>query len=65
MCPRQWPESEVRNPELLALLLEGFAFPRAGLDMNGNHTFEVLFSRPKKKAFSSTATLAWGVNLPA
>lgn len=57
--------ANIHNKELKELLPTGFAFHHAGLDSNDRHIVEDLFRHGKIKVLCTTATLAWGVNLPA
>ena len=53
------------NSELKEVLSAGFAFHNAGLDADDRKLVESLFAKGYVKVLVSTATLAWGVNLPA
>eukprot|EP01041_Mallomonas_annulata_P002895 gene2895-5684_t len=59
-------ESEVaKNPDLKDLLPHGFAIHHAGMVRTDRTLVEDLFSDKHVQVLVSTATLAWGVNLPA
>lgn len=59
-------ESErVTNSKLQRLLLSGIGIHHAGLTRDDRTLVEDLFAQGHLKALVSTATLAWGVNLPA
>lgn len=59
-------ESEnVLNKGLKYVLPMGFGVHHAGLNRNDRQTSEDLFAEGHIKVLVSTATLAWGVNLPA
>ncbi|KAK9487748.1 Sec63 Brl domain-containing protein [Lipomyces starkeyi] len=59
-------ESEnVKDTELKDLLPYGFGIHHAGLSRSDRSTAEDLFAGGKVRVLVSTATLAWGVNLPA
>lgn len=63
---RQILESEsVQNPDLADLLPTGFAIHHAGLSRADRTSAEELFSGGHVQVLVCTATLAWGVNLPA
>lgn len=47
------------------LLLKGIGIHHAGINREDRSTVESLFAEQKIKILVSTATLAWGVNLPA
>ncbi|OHT07006.1 small nuclear ribonucleoprotein [Tritrichomonas foetus] len=53
------------NQDLKAVIPAGFAFHNAGLDADDRKLVESLFAKGYVKVLVSTATLAWGVNLPA
>lgn len=53
------------NPDLKELLPFGFAIHHAGLRRADREAVEDLFNNKKIQVLVSTATLAWGVNLPA
>ena len=53
------------NKDLKDVIPNGFAFHNAGLDADDRKLVESLFSQGYIKVLISTATLAWGVNLPA
>ena len=54
-----------KNEALKELLPYGFGIHHAGLDRVDRNTVEDLFSDRRIQLLVSTATLAWGVNLPA
>lgn len=56
---------QVKNPELKDLLPYGFAIHHAGMNRIDRTLVEDLFSDKHIQVLVSTATLAWGVNLPA
>lgn len=58
-------ESGVQNRELAGLLENGVAIHHAGLSRSDRTLVEELFAEGHIKVLVSTATLAWGVNLPA
>ncbi|GBG33653.1 Activating signal cointegrator 1 complex subunit 3-like [Hondaea fermentalgiana] len=58
-------EEEAHNPDLKDVLLHGLAVHHAGLPRADRTLVEDLFKRGYIKALVCTATLAWGVNLPA
>ncbi|RYZ17789.1 MAG: DEAD/DEAH box helicase, partial [Myxococcaceae bacterium] len=53
-----------KSPELRELLACGFAVHHAGLSRSDRTLVEDLFADKHVKVLVSTATLAWGVNLP-
>uniref|UniRef100_A0A7S2ZN48 Uncharacterized protein n=1 Tax=Rhodosorus marinus TaxID=101924 RepID=A0A7S2ZN48_9RHOD len=55
----------VKSPELVDLLKAGFAVHHAGLALSDRKLVEELFAEGHTRVLVSTATLAWGVNLPA
>ncbi|PJF19335.1 hypothetical protein PSACC_00855 [Paramicrosporidium saccamoebae] len=57
--------SKSRNRELQDLFAAGFAFHHAGMLRSDRTLVEQLFSEGHIKVLVCTATLAWGVNLPA
>lgn len=57
--------ASVKNPDLKDLLPHGFAIHHAGLVRSDRTLVEDLFSDKHVQVLVSTATLAWGVNLPA
>ncbi|GIQ80201.1 hypothetical protein KIPB_000960, partial [Kipferlia bialata] len=57
--------AKCRNPDLGPLLQEGFGFHNAGLARSDRLNVEKLFRDGALRVLSCTATLAWGVNLPA
>jgi activating signal cointegrator complex subunit 3 len=54
-----------RNKELRDLFTDGFSIHHAGMHRQDRNLVERLFSRGMIKVLVCTATLAWGVNLPA
>lgn len=59
-------ESEnVNNKNLAAVLSSGFGVHHAGLNREDRSLVEDLFAQGHIQVLISTATLAWGVNLPA
>lgn len=56
---------EVDSRELAALLDNGVAIHHAGMSRSDRTLVEDLFAQGHVKVLVSTATLAWGVNLPA
>ena len=54
-----------RNKELQSLFYSGLAFHHAGMVRSDRSLVESLFAAGYIKVLCSTATLAWGVNLPA
>lgn len=59
-------ESEnVNNKNLAAVLSSGFGVHHAGLNKEDRSLVEDLFAQGHIQVLVSTATLAWGVNLPA
>lgn len=61
----QSESEEVQNADLKNLLPTGFAIHHAGLSRADRASSEELFAAGKIQVLVSTATLAWGVNLPA
>lgn len=57
--------STVKDPNLQDLLPYGFAIHHAGMTRADRTLVEELFADGHVKVLCSTATLAWGVNLPA
>ncbi|XP_010425675.1 PREDICTED: DExH-box ATP-dependent RNA helicase DExH12-like isoform X2 [Camelina sativa] len=55
----------VKNRDLQDILPYGFAIHHAGLTRSDREIVEYLFAQGHVKVLVSTATLAWGVNLPA
>nr|VDC99810.1 unnamed protein product [Brassica oleracea] len=55
----------IKNGELRKLLPYGFAIHHAGLTRGDREIVEALFGVGHLQVLVSTATLAWGVNLPA
>lgn len=56
---------QTKNPELKDLLPYGFAIHHAGMNRVERTLVEELFGDKHIQVLVSTATLAWGVNLPA
>ena len=54
-----------RNKELVELFQDGFGIHHAGMVRSDRNLTERLFSQGLVKVLCCTATLAWGVNLPA
>lgn len=61
----QTEASTVQNQDLADLLPYGFAIHHAGMTRADRTLVEELFADGHVKVLVSTATLAWGVNLPA
>lgn len=61
----QSESANVKNSELRELLPHGFAIHHAGMNREDRTLVEELFSAKHVPILMSTATLAWGVNLPA
>lgn len=57
--------NEAKDPELKQLLKFGFGIHHAGLTKSDRQLVEALMADRHIKVLCSTATLAWGVNLPA
>jgi len=57
--------NSIHNSDLKNVLQSGFAFHHAGLDRDDRSQIEAFFAQGIIKVLVSTATLAWGVNLPA
>lgn len=57
--------SNAKNRELEKLFLNGFAVHHAGMIRHHRSLVERLFSEGHIRVLACTATLAWGVNLPA
>ncbi|KAG8794998.1 DEIH-box ATPase, partial [Serendipita sp. 398] len=57
--------SNITDPQLKDLLPFGFAIHHAGLNSKDRELVEELFKDGHLQVLVSTATLAWGVNLPA
>lgn len=55
----------VRNPNVAEVLQAGFGMHHAGLERLERTLVEDLFAQGHIRVLVSTATLAWGVNLPA
>eukprot|EP00002_Diphylleia_rotans_P023954 TRINITY_DN471_c0_g2_i6.p1 TRINITY_DN471_c0_g2~~TRINITY_DN471_c0_g2_i6.p1 ORF type:complete len:1922 (+),score=509.87 TRINITY_DN471_c0_g2_i6:33-5798(+) len=58
-------EQEASNNDLKDLLPYGFAIHHAGMNRKDRNLVEDLFADRHVQVLVSTATLAWGVNLPA
>lgn len=58
-------EHPIKDPSLRELLPMGFAIHHAGLVQTDRSTVEDLFAAGHIQVLVCTATLAWGVNLPA
>lgn len=56
---------EVKNADLKELLPYGFGIHHAGMTLSDRRLVEDLYENRKIQVLVSTATLAWGVNLPA
>ena len=54
-----------RNKQLVELFDNGFGIHHAGMLRSDRNLVEKLFSQGLVKVLVCTATLAWGVNLPA
>ena len=54
-----------RNKELRELFQDGFCIHHAGMLRSDRSMVEDLFAKGLVKVLVCTATLAWGVNLPA
>ena len=73
--PKQWvhmPEDELENiletvkdPNMKLTLSFGIALHHAGLHENDRKIGEELFCQQKIQVLVATATLAWGINMPA
>lgn len=57
--------SNIKSDDLKSLLPEGIGIHHAGLSRSDRDTVENLFANRNINILVSTATLAWGVNLPA
>lgn len=55
----------INNDDLRSLLSDGIAIHHAGLSRDDRQLVENLFADKHIQVLVSTATLAWGVNLPA
>jgi len=62
---REESEQTAKNPDLKDLIKDGFAVHHAGLTRSDRTLVEDLFGDKHVQVLVSTATLAWGVNLPA
>ncbi|KAI3923489.1 hypothetical protein MKW92_028346 [Papaver armeniacum] len=61
----QTESGHVRSNDLKDLLPYGFAIHHAGMARTDRELVEILFGQGDVQVLVSTATLAWGVNLPA
>lgn len=57
--------SSVNGKNVASVLEHGFATHHAGMSRSDRHLVEALFEGGHVRVLVSTATLAWGVNLPA
>lgn len=57
-------ESSIKRPEVRDLLRYGIGIHHAGLDRETRAAVEDLYRRGRIRILVSTATLAWGMNLP-
>lgn len=55
----------MKNAKLKEIISHGFGIHHAGLSKSDRSTVEDLFAQGHLRVLVSTATLAWGVNLPA
>ncbi|KAM9426396.1 activating signal cointegrator 1 complex subunit 3 [Pholidichthys leucotaenia] len=62
-CEKQIQRS--RNKQMKEMFPEGFGIHHAGMLRSDRNLMESMFSRGHLKVLVCTATLAWGVNLPA
>lgn len=62
---REESELSAKNPDLKDLLKDGFGIHHAGLVRSDRTLVEDLFGDKHVQVLVCTATLAWGVNLPA
>ncbi|KAF7655892.1 hypothetical protein LDENG_00048920 [Lucifuga dentata] len=62
-CEKQIQRS--RNKQMKEMFPEGFGIHHAGMLRSDRNLMETMFSRGHLKVLVCTATLAWGVNLPA
>ncbi|XP_039972901.1 activating signal cointegrator 1 complex subunit 3 [Xiphias gladius] len=62
-CEKQIQRS--RNKQMKEMFPEGFGIHHAGMLRSDRSLMESMFSKGHLKVLVSTATLAWGVNLPA
>ena len=62
---REEAETTAKNPDLKDILPHGFAIHHAGMVRSDRTLVEDLFADKHVQVLVSTATLAWGVNLPA
>ena len=58
-------QKDAKSPELKELLSYGFGIHHAGMTREDRTLVEDLFDDERVQVLFSTATLAWGVNLPA
>ena len=58
-------QTDAKNPDLKELLPYGFAIHHAGMNRVDRTLVEELFADGHIQVLVCTATLAWGVNLPA
>ena len=65
MIPHSLQVSKSRNKPLRDLFSDGFSVHHAGMLRQDRSLVERLFSDGLIKVLVCTATLAWGVNLPA
>ncbi|XP_028326089.1 activating signal cointegrator 1 complex subunit 3 isoform X2 [Gouania willdenowi] len=63
MCEKQIQRS--RNKQMKGLFPDGFGIHHAGMLRSDRNLMESMFSKGYLKVLVCTATLAWGVNLPA
>lgn len=54
-----------RNKQMKEMFPQGFGIHHAGMLRSDRNLMESMFSRGHLKVLVCTATLAWGVNLPA
>lgn len=62
-CEKQIQRS--RNKQMKEMFPEGFGIHHAGMLRSDRNLMETMFSKGHLKVLVCTATLAWGVNLPA
>eukprot|EP00281_Chroomonas_sp_CCMP1168_P020883 CAMPEP_0206228716 /NCGR_PEP_ID=MMETSP0047_2-20121206/9314_1 /ASSEMBLY_ACC=CAM_ASM_000192 /TAXON_ID=195065 /ORGANISM="Chroomonas mesostigmatica_cf, Strain CCMP1168" /LENGTH=2146 /DNA_ID=CAMNT_0053651971 /DNA_START=50 /DNA_END=6487 /DNA_ORIENTATION=+ len=65
ICREMVAEGAVKNQDLKELLPFGLAIHHAGMARSDRESVESLFADGHIQVLVSTATLAWGVNLPA
>ncbi|KAF7683538.1 putative U5 small nuclear ribonucleoprotein [Astathelohania contejeani] len=58
-------DSSLNKSKLIYLAMHGIGIHHAGLSIKLRHAMETLFKKGVIRVLVSTATLAWGVNLPA